>query len=343
MTSALPGRSRATRVAQPSRHAVGRWLRRLLASTATPLIVVGCMPAWFVLHDVWGDPLRCSVALQAAIVALLAALERSIPHPKLAPRPPGTLRVALYYNLSAPLVAVALPSLVYVPLAHAAGDALGTTRCWPASWPLWSQVAAVLLVVDFTSYWWHRLGHRPPRGHAWMWRLHAVHHATTHYDVWMGAQVHPLDVAVFGLVGYGLSALLGAPTLAVEAGAFFASIIGAMHHLRAETRCGWLNRIFPFGDHHVVHHSTLPSEDGNYGNVTTLFDQLFGSYVPPRLDPAPVGSWSLPATYPHREVMSQLLSPMARHWRRLGLDGAPAPHTTMTERASPSARDAGET
>lgn len=79
------------------------------------------------------------------------------------------------------------------------------------------------------------------------------------------------------------------------------------------------------------------------GNVTTPFDQLVGSYVPPRLDPAPVGSWSLPATYPHREVTSQLLSPMARHWKRLGLDGAPTPHTTMTERASTSALDAGET
>lgn len=293
------------------------WLRWLLARAATPTIVAGCLPAWFALHAAWRAPMACTLVLQVSVVALLVALERLIPHPRLARRPPGTWPVALFYNLVAPVVAVALPSLVYVPLAHAAGRALGADRLWPSSWPLWSQIVAVLLVVDFTSYWWHRFGHRPPKGHAWIWRLHSVHHATTHFDVWMGPQVHPLDVAIFGLVGYALVALLGAPTLAVEAGAFFASIIGAMHHLSAETRCGWLNRIFPFADHHVVHHSALPSEDGNYGNVTTLFDQLFGSYVPPRVDPAPVGAWSLP-DYPHADVTLQLLSPLARYWPRMG-------------------------
>lgn len=107
----------------------------------------------------------------------------------------------------------------------------------------------------------------------------SVHHAPKHFDVWMGAQVHPLDVAIFGLVGYAFVGLFGAPPIAVQAGAFFASIVGAMHHLRAETRCAWLNRLFPFADHHVVHHSRLPAENGDYGNITTLFDQIFGSYI----------------------------------------------------------------
>jgi sterol desaturase/sphingolipid hydroxylase (fatty acid hydroxylase superfamily) len=140
----------------------------------------------------------------------------------------------------------------------------------------------------------------------------------------MGPQVHPLDVAIFGLVGYALVALLGAPPLAIEAGAFFASIVGAMHHLRGETRCGWLNRLFPFGDNHVVHHSRLPQEDGNYGNITTLFDQLFGSYVAPRVDPAPVGAWSLAPDYPQRDLGFQLRSPFGRYWQRAKGSSAPA-------------------
>jgi sterol desaturase/sphingolipid hydroxylase (fatty acid hydroxylase superfamily) len=134
-----------------------------------------------------------------------------------------------------------------------------------------------------------------------------------------------VDIAIFGLVGYAFVALLGAPPLAIEAGAFFASIVGAIHHLRAETHCAWLNRVFPFADHHVVHHSRLPEENGNYGSITTLFDQLFGSYIAPRVDPAPVGSWSLSADYPQKDLAFHLLSPFGSHWPRAKGSSAPGP------------------
>jgi sterol desaturase/sphingolipid hydroxylase (fatty acid hydroxylase superfamily) len=291
----------------------GHWLRPLCAATATPLIVAGCMPAWFALLARLRYPLACSLALQGLIVGLLAGLELVIPHRALARRPAGTLPLIVFYNLAATVTAVALPSFVYVPLAHAAGQALGLAALWPAGGPRWLHVVVVLLIVDFTTYWWHRAEHRPPAGHAWMWRLHSVHHAPTHFDLYMGPQAHPLDIAIFGLVGYAFVALLGAPPLAIEAGAFFASIVGAIHHLRAETRCAWLNRLFPFADHHVVHHSRLPEENGNYGNITTLFDQLFGSYIPPRVDPPPVGAWSLPADYPQTDLAFHLRSPFEGH------------------------------
>jgi sterol desaturase/sphingolipid hydroxylase (fatty acid hydroxylase superfamily) len=274
------------------------------------------MPAWFWLLSRTHQPLLCSLVCQAAIVALLFSLELAIPHPTLPPRPPGTLHIILFYNFAATAVAVALPSLAYVPLAHAIGNAARLAGLWPASAPLWAQIALALLIVDFNSYWWHRLEHRPPAGQQWMWRLHSVHHAPTHFDLWMGPQVHPIDVAIFGLVGYAFVALLGAPALAIEAAAFFASIVGAMHHLRAETRCGVLNRIFPFGDNHVVHHSPRPEENGNYGNITTLFDQLFGSYLPPRVEATEVGAYSLAPDYPQRDLQFQLLSPFGRHWQR---------------------------
>ena len=65
------------------------------------------------------------------------------------------------------------------------------------------------------------------------------------------------------------------PTVAIEISAFFASMVGTVHHTRVDTDCRWLNRALPFADHHVVHHSAFPHDAGNYGNITTLFDQLF--------------------------------------------------------------------
>lgn len=136
----------------------------------------------------------------------------------------------------------------------------------------------------------------------------------------MGAQVHPIDVVIFALVGFTFLALLGAPVMALEAGASFASIVGAIHHLGAETRAGVANWFVPFADHHQMHRSIRPEENGNYGNITTLFDQLFVSYVEPRPgDESPSGAFSSAEHgYPERDIGAQLLTAFGgRYWQRV--------------------------
>ena len=67
----------------------------------------------------------------------------------------------------------------------------------------------------------------------------------------------------------------------------------------------WLNRVLPFADHHVVHHSISPHDAGNYGNITTVFDQVFATYRPPTpRSCAAVGAWSLAEDYPRAPTAS---------------------------------------
>jgi len=290
----------------------------LVARFATPLFVAACLPVWFALVGAGVPMLGASLCLLAMMVTLTISLERWLPNRRLQARPAGSWHVILFYNgFVSPAVAVALPSLVLVPTARWLGDRLGTTSLWPQT-SLAMDLWLVIILTDFTSYWWHRAEHTLV---AWSlpWRLHSVHHAPRFYDFWMGAQVHPVDVVVFGLVGFTLLAALGAPLVALEAGACFAAIIGGIHHLGAETRGGVLNWLIPFADHHAVHHSVRPDENGNYGNITTLFDQLFGSYVEPRPgDESPIGAFSLADGYPDLDLGVQLRSPFsARLWARL--------------------------
>jgi hypothetical protein len=99
-------------------------------------------------------------------------------------------------------------------------------------------------------------------------------------------------------------------------------MVGAVHHTRVDTDCGWLNRAVPFADHHVVHHSIFPYDAGNYGNITTLFDQLFATYrAPTPRGCAPVGAWSLAESYPQGAYAFQLLSPFGRFWRQATSSG----------------------
>ena len=134
----------------------------------------------------------------------------------------------------------------------------------------------------------------------------------------MGARVHPLDVLGFGLTGYCLVSVLGAPIEALEFTAYFAALIGGVHHTKLQTDCGWFNRIIPMGDHHIMHHSKREEDNGNFGNIFTFFDTLFGTYVEPSPDETPPqGAWSLIDDYPTDQFWFILASPFGRFWKKI--------------------------
>lgn len=308
----------------------------LASRFATPALLIAAMTTWLVVRSSGIPAVVCSVLVSAAAVSALFGLERLLPHQELAPRPVGTLASDLCFNALTMVVAIILPAVALVPLGQALGNVLGTTGLWPAQLSPWLAVVVCILAVDFTSYWWHRLQHTT--GDSWLWRLHSVHHAPRHFDLWIGARVHPLDVLVFTVVGYTTLGLVGAPTAAIDVTAFFASMVGLMHHTRLAADCRWLNRIIPFADQHVVHHSVRIEDAGNYGNITTLFDQLFGTWQPPMpCSPAPVGAWSLAPDYPQGDFVFQLLSPFGRSWERARGAAPRSPASRVRERRSWSA------
>jgi sterol desaturase/sphingolipid hydroxylase (fatty acid hydroxylase superfamily) len=288
---------------------------RGVRALATPVLLATSALAWTAMWKAGMPTLVASLGASVVIVTGLLLLECSIPRPGLAPRPQGTLRSDVAFTATTTVVAVVAPSLVVIPFGRAVTTSLGLPVAWPTHLPLWTSAVAAIVVADFTSYWWHRLQHTT--GDSWLWRIHSVHHSPRHYDFWMGARVHPLDVLGFAIVSYGLLGALGAPTVAIEFAAFFASMVGAVHHTSVDTDCGWTNRIVPFADHHIVHHSIFPHDAGNYGNILTVFDQLFATYRAPipRGCP-PVGAWSLAHDYPQGAYGFQMLSPFGRYWRR---------------------------
>lgn len=307
-------------------------LARAVRALATPALLVSSLLAWLALWTAGLPTLAASLLASLVMVAGIVSLERTYPRPALDPRPSGTLASDIAFTATTTVMAVIVPSILVVPVAHAAAATIGATRIWPTRFPLWASTVAAILVADFTSYWWHRLQHTT--GESWLWRIHSVHHSPRHFDFWMGGRVHPLDVLGFTLVGYGLLAALGCPTPAIQIAAFFASMVGAVHHTRVDTDTRWLNRIVPFADHHVAHHSIFPHDAGNYGNLTTIFDQLFATYrAPTPRACAPVGAWSLAVDYPQGGYAFQMLSPFGPFWRR-----ATARATSTAHRSSEAGR-----
>lgn len=144
--------------------------------------------------------------------------------------------------------------------------------------PGWVAVPLAMVALDLAIWAQHVLFHKVP----WLWRLHRVHHADTHFDVTTGVRFHPVEIVVSMAIKMALVAALGAPVLAVllfevmlSAGALFTH---ANLSLPARLDSA-LRRVIVTPDMHRIHHSVHHVEtDSNYGFNLSVWDRLFGTY-----------------------------------------------------------------
>lgn len=142
--------------------------------------------------------------------------------------------------------------------------------------------------------------------HGILWKLHENHHLPSVVsNVMPGIAARPFVVVPNFLINisscaaiFGIVRLIGRPQListfiqVVPALLLaFAFVASASHSIflrrfnSVETAFHMLRLITP--REHLVHHSAnIP---GNYGNFTALWDQAFGTYVPPQNEDFPVG------------------------------------------------------
>lgn len=197
--------------------------------------------------------------------------------------------------------AVFIVGLVF-PVSKHLSATLGF-RPWPYAWPLWIQVALMVLAWDFFAYWTHRWSHE----WGWLWRVHALHHSPPRVHAINAGRVHPLDTLKTEIIGLPVLVLLGAPLKVLVWYLAFFRFIGVLSHCNLPLRLGPLTYIFNTPVLHRWHHSVRPEEGlKNYGQNLMIWDQVFGTYyhppdrAPDRLgigDPMPDG------------FFAQLLSP----------------------------------
>ncbi len=147
--------------------------------------------------------------------------------------------------------------------------------------PGWNFIAGVL-VLDFSAYAVHVLMHKVP----WFWRFHRVHHSDLEVDVTTAFRQHPLEGLLRFVFTFAPAVLLGVSPLATAVYRLLSGINAMVEHANirvpaaADRVLCWLV-VTPHM--HKVHHSRLPAEtDSNYGNLSPLFDRLFGTFTPTR-------------------------------------------------------------
>jgi sterol desaturase/sphingolipid hydroxylase (fatty acid hydroxylase superfamily) len=180
---------------------------------------------------------------------------------------------------------------------------LGFGANWLIGWPL------SLLVGDFFYYWYHRGMHR------FAWPVHAVHHSIRELNA-ISAFIHPLDeLAHVTFATVPATLLLRIDYHAIVALPFLATLQGHFIHSCTRLNLGPLRRVINDNRFHRLHHSFLPEHrDRNFGSMTTVWDQVFGTAVFPK-----EGQWPETGVVDRREAtgpISFLLGPLVARQTR---------------------------
>jgi sterol desaturase/sphingolipid hydroxylase (fatty acid hydroxylase superfamily) len=148
-------------------------------------------------------------------------------------------------------------------------------------WPMWLQIVASILVLDFSvGYMSHRAMHMWPP----MWRFHQVHHSDDFVDVTTTYRTHPVETVWRFLFAIVPVWLLGLPAQAVVIQRLLQATNGVIEHSNIRL---WppldrvLSLIWVTPNVHKMHHSREVSEtNSNYANLLTIYDRVLGTYTP---------------------------------------------------------------
>jgi lathosterol oxidase len=168
-----------------------------------------------------------------------------------------------------------------------------------ATQPGWLQFLEILLIADFTSYFFHRALHR----NAWLWRFHKVHHTSQRMDWLAGSRLHPVDKVLGDICQFLPVFVMGFGDHPVLAYALFLGLQNFLCHANCRFDFGPLRWILVTPQFHHWHHCDDASmHDRNYGLNLVLLDLLLGTaHFPPRrelprrygiAEAAPEGFWA---------------------------------------------------
>jgi len=146
--------------------------------------------------------------------------------------------------------------------------------------PLWAKLLISIVVLDFTSqYFVHFLLHKV----RWMWRLHIVHHTDKHVDVTTGTRHHPLDFLIRETFALIVVVLMGMPVSFYFLYRMITIPFTYFNHANISLPL-WLDKGLSYvivspNMHKFHHHHELPWTDSNFGNVLSIWDRIFGTFV----------------------------------------------------------------
>jgi sterol desaturase/sphingolipid hydroxylase (fatty acid hydroxylase superfamily) len=184
----------------------------------------------------------------------------------------------IFFTLTTVIVNFAFAALIVKTSQYVGDHKIGLLYLFPM--PLWLFTLAGLLLLDLIGAWFiHWLEHQVK----WMWKFHLIHHSDTWVDTTTANRHHPGE-SVFRAAFTLLAVLIsGAPLWLVFFYQSLSVLTSQFNHANIslpkalDKALSWV--IVSPDMHKVHHHHTQPLTDTNYGNIFSIWDRLFGTFV----------------------------------------------------------------
>jgi sterol desaturase/sphingolipid hydroxylase (fatty acid hydroxylase superfamily) len=193
----------------------------------------------------------------------------------------GKLRRAAR-NLTAGGISLAVVTLLQTPFLvpaarWAAAHQFGLLTLVPLPRPV--EIAAAVLLLDYTLWVWHRVNHVVP----FFWRFHLVHHVDRDMDASTAFRFHFGEQGLS--VGYRLLqvVLLGVDPVALWIWQGLIAVSIVFHHSNTRLSVGLervLVKVIVTPRMHGIHHSNYRNEaNGNWASLFSAWDYLHGTVL----------------------------------------------------------------
>ncbi len=185
----------------------------------------------------------------------------------------------LFFTLTTVIINFALAFLLLQTSDWVTATKFGFLH-WLPEHALWVDIVLGLLLLDLIgAYTAHYVEHRVKP----LWMVHLVHHSDHKVDTTTANRHHPLESVIrFGFTLLGVF-LVGAPIGLVMLYQSCSLVFSQFNHANIKLPKSidrWLSYVIVSPDMHKIHHHyRLPYTDANYGNIFSIWDRLFGTYM----------------------------------------------------------------
>ncbi|MGJ8594176.1 MAG: sterol desaturase family protein [Aquaticitalea sp.] len=151
---------------------------------------------------------------------------------------------------------------------------------WLPEMPMWLYALLGVMLLDFFgAYLAHFVEHKVKP----LWMIHLVHHTDHKVDTTTANRHHPIESVIrFAFTLFGVF-IVGTPIALVFLYQSLSLIATQFGHANIKMNRKVDNALSYFivspDMHKVHHHNVLPYTDSNYGNIFSIWDRLFGTYM----------------------------------------------------------------
>ncbi len=193
-----------------------------------------------------------------------------------------SINTVILMGLTKPLIVVLTLAILSRAIPWAEGSV--------SRWPFWFSLLLFLLVDDLLQYWYHRSAHE----YKWLWKLHRAHHTATElgllvsyrqaiYYYMLMPNIWWLGVYTF--VGGGVPVAIGIvlKQLVIISSHSLITWDSFFHrHSALKPFLRIAERIVITPAFHHAHHAVskvdgIGNPNGNFGNMFSIWDQIFGT------------------------------------------------------------------